>query len=76
MFNYNISPKVDNKAFKTVCDKIERNLVAYSKEPPLVDVDGSILQIYNTKDGKIKVNNDYLVDAVYIESTVDLTNII
>ena len=72
MFTYNISKVADNKAFEDVCTKIENSEQELVKDKPLVDVDGSIIQIYNNKDKKIKVYNDYEVDAVYIDSEISL----
>ena len=46
------------------------------KKPILKDVDGTQIQIYNTQDGKIKVVNDYEVDAVYVDSDVKLEEVI
>lgn len=71
MFDYNICKEVDQKAFIAACKKIENNLTA-KKEPILKDVDGSEIQVYYKDDKKIKVLNDYEVDAVYIESEINL----
>ena len=38
----------------------------------MIDVDGSIIRTYNSDNGKIKVYNDYEVDAVYIDSEINL----
>lgn len=72
MFKYNIYNMADNNKFKMACNKIERSIKNLNIEKQLVDVDGSMIQIYNSDDGKIKVYNDYEVDAVYIDSEVNL----
>lgn len=72
MFKYNIYNMADNTKFKMACNKIESSIKNLNIEKPLVDVDGSMIQIYNSDDGKIKVYNDYEVDAVYIDSEVYL----
>lgn len=72
MFSYNISAKASEKEFKKACEKIEKELVKIEKENILEDVDGSLIQIYITPNGKIKVFNDYEVDAVYVDSNVEL----
>lgn len=72
MFAYNFSKKADNLKFKEVCEIIENSSISIFKEELLIDVDGSVIQIYNVKSGKIKVFNDYEVDAVYIDSDVCL----
>lgn len=76
MYSYNVSKNADKKAFDDVCAIIEAKVKGYTKEKALVDVDGTQIQIYNTPDGKIKVYNDYEVDAVYIDSDAELKNII
>ena len=72
MFSYNISTEASEKDFKKACEKIENEFAHIKKENILEDVDGSLIQIYTTPNGKIKVFNDYEVDAVYIDSDVEL----
>ena len=76
MFSYNISKTASIKAFKNACAAIESRMEGIQKEELLTDCDGSQVQIYNTKDGKIKVYNDYEVDAVYADSEVNLSDIL
>ena len=54
--------------------KIEKELKPLKKEKLLIDVDGSLIQVYYTDSKKIKVLNDYEVDAVYIESEKELSD--
>ena len=72
VFSYNISKTASSKAFKNVCSVIESKMEEIQKEDMLTDCDGSQIQIYNTEKGKIKVYNDYEVDAVYVDSEVEL----
>ena len=76
MFSYTISKNADKKAFDHACALIEARVDDIKKEKILEDVDGSQIQIYNTPSGKIEVYNDYEVDAVYIDSDVNLDHII
>ncbi|MDO4479059.1 MAG: hypothetical protein Q4B73_08510 [Lachnospiraceae bacterium] len=76
MFSYNISKNANNQAFKMVCSRIESGINEIKKEDLLVDVDGSLIQTYHTKNGEITVFNDYLVDAVYVDSELNLENVI
>lgn len=76
MFSYNISKTASIKAFKNACSAIEAGLKGIQKEELLTDADGSQIQIYETDDGKIKVYNDYEVDAVYIDSEVNLSDLL
>jgi hypothetical protein len=75
MFTYNISKIADNKVFKDTCKQIEKYNAKLSSERLLVDVDGSVIQIYVDGDKKIKVFNDYEVDAVYVDSDISLDNL-
>lgn len=76
MFSYNIAKNADNKAFEDICTLIESKVTNIKKEKVLEDVEGTQIQIYNASGGKIKVYNDYEVDAVYIDSEIDLKDII
>ena len=71
MIKYNVHNVADNKKFKMACDKIESNIKDLSIET-LIDVDGSIIRTYNSDNGRIEVYNDYEVDAVYIDSEINL----
>ena len=72
MFSYNVSTKANRKDFEKACKKIENELAHIEKEDVLEDLDGSLIQIYATSNGKIKVFNDYEVDAVYVDSDIEL----
>lgn len=75
MFSYNISKNANLKAFVSTCALIESKVKDFTKEKLLEDVDGTQIQIYNSSEGKIKVFNDYEVDAVYVDSEKDLKEI-
>lgn len=76
MFSYTVSKTASGKAFAKACSTIESHFKGISKEKPLVDVDGSTIQIYHKGEDSIKVYNDYEVDAVYVDSEVELKNIL
>lgn len=75
MFSYNIAKNANQEAFFNACALIESNIKDFTKETLLEDVDGTQIQIYRTPEGKIKVFNDFEVDAVYIDSEKDLKEI-
>ncbi len=75
MFDYNINKTASNLEFKNACAKIERHFPDCKKDALLVDVDGSLIQVYRKDNDKITVFNDYEVDAVYIESEIDMNEI-
>ena len=78
MFGYTIALTTDAEKFYEVCDHIETNLglIGIKKEALLEDVDGTLIQGYDFLNQKIKVLNDYEVDAVYVDSEVDLSTIL
>ena len=76
MFSYNIAKTADAKVFAKACGLIEKNVSIVKKEDTITDVDGSKIQIYSTANGKIKVFNDYEVDAVYCDSDISLDKIL
>ena len=75
MFDYTILPYADDEIFNKVLNLFESKFPDIQKEKLLVDVDDSAIQIYVNKDKRIKFYNDYEVDAVYIESDIDLSDI-
>lgn len=75
-YTYNIAPEADNKAFQDVCSLLMSKLENAKAEKMLVDVDGSLIQVYKTPNGEIVVINDYEVDALYIDSDVNLNKIL
>lgn len=75
MFDYNICPESNKKEFYNVCKKIESHFPELEKKELLEDVDSSLIQVYYYKGDKIKVMNDTDVDALYVVSSVDLSNI-
>lgn len=75
MFSYNVFKEASNAEFDNVCKKIE-NTLNFRKKPLIIDVDGSIVQIYTDGNKEVKVYNDYEVDAVYINSDIDLSKVL
>ena len=76
MFSYNISKTADAEAFRKVCANIESKVRNAKKEELLIDVDGTLIQIYNIDIGRIKVVNDYEIDAVYVDSVICLSDVL
>jgi len=76
MFSYTVSMEPDEKVFKDACALIDSKVSYLKKERLLTDVDGSLIQVYDTANGKIKVLSDYDVYAVYVESSVDLDEVL
>ncbi len=75
-YSYNISAKANEKEFVDICELLQKMLPNIKKREPLIDVDGSLIQIYYYSNEEIVVYNDYYVDAVYINSNIKLDDII
>ena len=75
MFSYTVEKTASEKAFEKACHLIETHFKGISKEKPLEDVDGTTIQIYRNGGKKIKVCNDYEVDAVYVDSEIELKSL-
>ncbi len=73
MFSYAIRNFADEKAFEKACSIVEMLLKRFNKKELLVDVDGSKIQFYEDDSGRmVKVYNDHEIDAVYIDSDVEM----
>jgi len=72
IFTYNICNIPDEDLFNKQCGALEKNIKDLKKDKLLIDVDESKIQIYYYDNKKIKVVNDYYVNALYIESEVEL----
>ena len=76
MFKYTVYKNADNKKFKEVCENIKKSIPNLKVDEPLIDVDGSVIQKYTNAEGCINVYNDYEVDAVYIDSEINLEGLL
>ena len=72
MFHYNICTVADDDIFDKQCNALETNIPNIKKGELLEDVDGSLTQIYFVGDNKILVHNSNYIDAVYIDSEIEL----
>ena len=76
MFSYTISMEPDDTIFMNACALIDSKVSVKEKKKLLVDVDDSLIQAYDIQDGRIKIMSDYDVYAVYIDSDIDLGQIL
>lgn len=72
MFSYTVKKNASEEAFEKTCRAIESNFKEIEKDTLLEDVDGTTIQVYHNGVENIKVCNDYEVDAVYVDSDVEL----
>ena len=75
-YHYNICKDNSPDKFKKVCGILDVQLDGFSKEELVVDVDGSTIQIYAKSDLKVVVFDDYDIGAVFIESDIDLSEVL
>ncbi len=77
MFNYTISKHFDAALFRKACDELEKYIDNIVKEHYFYDfLDGDMKQEYLVNGKRIIVNNDSDVDALYIESEIDLSDFV
>ena len=76
MFSYTISKEADRSVFEQACEFLENLVTDIRKEALLEDVDGSMIQYYIVGDAEIRVYNDYEIDAVYVDSQINLDGVI
>ena len=72
MFSYNICTQADKDIFEKQCKALEKNIPEIQKGKKLEDVDGSETQLYVVNGKHIKVHNSYYIDAVFIDSEIEL----
>lgn len=75
MKTYSVCTAPDMDIFNKMCAKIEERIPELEKRDRLVDVDGSVFQIYENDTNRLVVKNSYYVGAVYIETDIDLDQI-
>lgn len=74
-FDYNIFPNNSPEMFKDMCRKIEEHFPDAEKKKLLVDVDGTTVQSYMETGREIAVFDDYDIGAVFVQSEIDLKEI-
>lgn len=72
MFDYTICTVADEELFKKQCVALETHIPSIVKEKLLQDVDGTDIQYYSVNGKKIKVKNDMMIDALYVQSEIEL----
>ena len=75
MHSYTFSKYADVDAFEAACTCVESLDGGVSIDIHIEDVDGTQIRLYRFRGTKIKVCNDYEIDAVYVDSLLDLAMI-
>ncbi|MBQ7874913.1 MAG: hypothetical protein IJ306_07145 [Oscillospiraceae bacterium] len=75
-YSYTMSMEASKKVFKNTCKTIEKSLKGLKKEKLLMDIDGSLVRTYYFDGEEIAVYNCNKISCVYVESNVDLGEIL
>lgn len=73
MYDYNICTEADERLFHLQCKALEKHIPGLVKGDFLIDVDGSMTQIYYFNSKEISVHNSYYIGALYIVSEIELS---
>lgn len=71
MFEYDICNVYDKDIFDRQCGALEKHIPGLEKQPSLVDVDSTVIQVYMLSDKKLKVTNDTRL-GVAVQSEFDI----
>ncbi len=71
-YYYNICTDADEKVFNEQCKALEKFIPDLKKGKQLQDVDCSKIQYYSLGENELRVNNDYAIKSIYIESDFDI----
>lgn len=71
-YSYTICNEFDSEIFSRQCQAIEKNIPNIRTVKKLQDVDGTETAEYIVDGKTLIVKNDYMVDAVYIDSDIDI----
>lgn len=71
---YFLYKKFDSNMFELICEEVEKTYNKYIKKERLIDVDNSIVQIYQCDNDEIVLVNDASNDIIRARATVDLWN--
>ena len=72
---YTLAMSPDHSVFAKACHVLEQHSI-FPAGKLLEDVDGSLIQYYSLHQQKIKLECDYEVGAVFIDSQVDLSEVL
>ncbi len=72
-YSHTICTEFDENIFIKQCKTLEKNIPGIVKGKFLHDVDDTKIQFYSIAEKEVKVVNDFDVDAVYVDSDIELT---
>lgn len=72
MYYYTLKRETDAFIFHKIEELLDENLHNFTKDQLLVDIDGSSFLRYLKVNDWVKLSNDCDVDAVLVDSTIEL----
>lgn len=75
IYGYTLAMSADPVVFMKACHTLEQQGI-YPAGELLEDVDGSLIRYYSYHQQKIRVASDYEIDAVFIDSQVNLSEVL
>lgn len=73
-YDYTVSPDYDVEEYKKIKSRIKSHFPLFSVQEETIDsLDGDMIQVFKRGNDIIRVVNDYMVGAVYVESTVEIS---
>lgn len=73
-FDYTICGEYDTKKYHETVAHIAKVFPDFRAKKEVVDpLDGDMIQVFERGNDEIRVVNDYMAGAVYVESTIEIT---
>lgn len=77
MFSYTVCMNYDEVEFNRQCSNLEKKIIGikpiYSS---IIDEDGSQWKKYDVNGAEIRIENSFSIDAIFIDSEIDLVDIV
>ena len=74
---YNIAKEYDREVFTKTVAQLEKNTINIESSEYIEELlDGDQIQIIKAPEGQVKVINDFMVGAVWVESEINLDDIL
>lgn len=72
-FDYTICGEYDVKKYRETVALLKKTFPEFHIKKEIVDtLDGDMIQVFEHGEDKIRVVNDYMTGAVYVESTIEI----
>lgn len=73
-FDYTICGEYNTEKYRETVARIAKTFPDFRTKKEIVDpLDGDMIQVFERGNDEIRVVNDYMTGAVYVESTIEIT---